>query len=189
MKSSEIIKTLDEVSGLVNSGLTKLPVIPNTKGNYVAQYCVDKGLNGNNVIVIRVYPDSTSVGVYYLSPHQENCRNLNSRNFLYKISSKEHLLMWLFKQFNKVNDNEYDVDIFIKNVNKLAIEKRNPWASLEKIVSELTGEDYVINTNSLGNHYGYRTDYISPKDALKAAQTVLRFIEYSTEHGGCLDKV
>jgi len=187
MNSSEIISTLNQVSGLVNSGLTKLPVIPNTKGNYVAQYCVDKGLNGPNVIVIRVYPDSTSVGVYYLSPHQKNCRNLNSSNFLYKISSKEHLLMWLFKQFNKVNDNEHNVDIFIKNVNKLAIEKRNPWASLEKVVSELTGADYVINTKV--QRYGYQTDYISPQDALKAAQTILRFIEHSTEHGGCLDKV
>jgi len=188
MTSKKIIKSLDKLSKIRRSGLTKLPVIPNTKGTYVAQYCIDKGTYGNNVIVYRVYPNTNSIAIYYLSPEQKNCRNLNSSNHRITIKSTEQLMLLIFFHFGRVNDNTHKAEVFIDNVDKLFHQKKNPFHVLEEIIKQITGRQYKVNTEKGSRHYMYRPDYIKPEDALKAAQTLKSFIEYSTQHGGCLDQ-
>ena len=200
MKSREIIKVLDGISSITNSGLTKLPVIPNTKGTYVAQYCVDKGLHGGDVTVFRVYPNTNSIGIYFLDPTQENCRNLNSSNYRQSITSNDMLYKKVIGAIAKVYPSERNtryVQTFIKNVKILAKNKANKFRPLEVYMEEILGgtikitpKELIENTNdapySYRPHYdsfgSHLSTYVSPKEALECVQKLNNFIENSKEY-------
>ncbi|MBW3019954.1 hypothetical protein KY334_01550 [Candidatus Woesearchaeota archaeon] len=189
MNEKGIISLLDKVANLKNAQITKLPVIPNTKGTYTAQYCFNTGLLHGHVIVLRVYPIDTYnktklVGVYYFRPNSENLRNLNSRNHRLSFETNEQLLMYLFKTIGTLEPNLAMTKQFIHNVEKLAKDKENPWAVLEDTIYKLSGKKInmqeLVEKEENAPRYAYYSRFrnsIIPDEALEYSRKLLNFIE------------
>jgi hypothetical protein len=187
MDYKKIIATFDQIANMPNSGITKLPVIPNTKGTYKAQYCVNNGLTSGYVKVFRVYendykPQPRLLGVYYLKYDRKDCKNMNSSNHRIRIDSKEQLLMLIIKALgNTTLDNassKEKINIFINNIKALAKEKENPFHKLEYVIEKITGKKVKIDQSRNKNFMSYysTSSCTSHKEALESVHTLLNYI-------------
>jgi len=186
MKSEQIIKTFNEIAGIKGSNLTKLPIIPNTQGTYVAQYCINKGVvHRDEVIVYRVYPNTNRIGVYFLEYNQENCRNLNSRNSRKEMKSPLDIYKMYATDLGKANSSNMCTGTFINNVKELAKRKEKEGTYLEKFISKQLGYNIKINDEKLEERRSWSYHTFVPVTREEAEQALATLTKY-IEQGGIL---
>jgi len=131
MNASEIIEFLDQLSDMKDSFISSLPIIPNTKGMYSAQYCINKGLYGSSfphhhgkVVVIRVYKHNDSINIYFFDNQNRRLADYTPSLLGLKIKSKNELIDIINNYYIPyLTNDKSSVNMFIRIVNNLAIDK------------------------------------------------------------------